>query len=226
MLGGSSSDPPRVRSCTGRARATSRSPGSSSIAGSTTARERGSSPRSWTAAPASGMFLAFVAMKMGSRLHRYVGVEADRAAFATAERPGHRAADPRLGARCSAAAVWQHDGEVSSTTGTQLGAPRELKTERTRVRAMHDRIDPRCGRPGGVRSPQARYRGRRAHGAPAHEVLGNARSHGRGRIARRARLFTPGSADIAEGKRDSSPFRPGSSSGARTWRSSAAMRAR
>ncbi len=58
-----------------------------------------------------GMFMAFASMKLGDRLHRYVGVEADRSSFAILQRQAEAAelADRSL---LLPAAVWDEDGEV------------------------------------------------------------------------------------------------------------------
>lgn len=58
-----------------------------------------------------GMFLAFVVMKMGARLRRYVGVEPDRAAFEMLELQAAAAAirDKSL---LLQAAAWERDGKV------------------------------------------------------------------------------------------------------------------
>ena len=58
-----------------------------------------------------GMFLTFAVMQMGSRLRRYVGVEADRSAFRLLERQSD-SADVRDRSVLLEAAVWDHDGEV------------------------------------------------------------------------------------------------------------------
>ncbi len=58
-----------------------------------------------------GMFLAFAVMKMGGRLRRYVGVEADRAAFEMLELQADAATIPGT-CRLFHGAVWDHDGEV------------------------------------------------------------------------------------------------------------------
>jgi FkbM family methyltransferase len=58
-----------------------------------------------------GLFLAFVVMKMNSRLVRYVGVEADAEAFAMLERQV-AALGVASKSRLIHAAAWQVDGEV------------------------------------------------------------------------------------------------------------------
>ena len=82
-----------------------------------------------------GMFLAFVVMKMGPRLRRYVGVEADRASFALLELQA-AAADIRGKSRLLHVAAWEHDGEVCfDERGPSWG--RHVSDEGTaRVRAM------------------------------------------------------------------------------------------
>src|SRR5690349_9476726 len=58
-----------------------------------------------------GMFMAFAAMKLDGRLERYVGVEADRAAFEMLRRQaGALQLGPR--SRLLHAAAWERDGEV------------------------------------------------------------------------------------------------------------------
>jgi FkbM family methyltransferase len=59
-----------------------------------------------------GMFLAFVMMKMGARLRRYVGVEADRAAFELLELQAAAMAI-RDRSLLLHVAVWERDGAVS-----------------------------------------------------------------------------------------------------------------
>lgn len=58
-----------------------------------------------------GMFLAFVVMKMGGRLRRYVGVEADQAAFGLLELQAIAQATQSKSLLLQVAA-WEHDGEV------------------------------------------------------------------------------------------------------------------
>lgn len=58
-----------------------------------------------------GMFLTFALMKTGSKLRRYVGVEADRAAFGLLELQAD-AASVRGRSVLLHAAAWEHDGEV------------------------------------------------------------------------------------------------------------------
>ena len=59
----------------------------------------------------SGVFLAYAAMRLGPRLERYVGVEADRESFALLER---QAASLGLSDRACLieGAAWDADGEV------------------------------------------------------------------------------------------------------------------
>lgn len=58
-----------------------------------------------------GMFLAFALMETRGKLGRYVGVEADRAAFRVLERQVN-ALGIRDRCRLIEAAAWEHDGEV------------------------------------------------------------------------------------------------------------------
>jgi len=58
-----------------------------------------------------GMFLAFVVMKMGAKLRRYVGVEADRASFGLLELQATAVAI-RSKSLMLQVAAWEHDGEV------------------------------------------------------------------------------------------------------------------
>jgi FkbM family methyltransferase len=82
-----------------------------------------------------GMFMAFAMMKMDSRLERYVGVEADRAAFEMLERQttALRLTDK---ARLLHAAAWQDDGEVSFDDHGPSWARHVSKSGATRVRAL------------------------------------------------------------------------------------------
>ena len=82
-----------------------------------------------------GMFLVFVVMKMGARLHRYVGVEADRVSFGMLELQT-TTADIRSKSVLLHAAAWEHDGEVRfDDRGPSWG--RQVSADGTaRVRAM------------------------------------------------------------------------------------------
>jgi FkbM family methyltransferase len=82
-----------------------------------------------------GMFLAYVVMKMGSRLHRYVGVEADRAAFGTLQLQATAAGISGQSVLLQAAA-WQHDGEVSFDDRGPSWGHHVSANGATRVRAM------------------------------------------------------------------------------------------
>jgi FkbM family methyltransferase len=82
-----------------------------------------------------GMFLAFAVMKTGSKLRRYVGVEADRAAFGLLELQA-ASADVRGKSVLLHAAAWEVDGEVGfDDRGPSWG--RHVSDEgSTRIRAM------------------------------------------------------------------------------------------
>ncbi|HTF88634.1 MAG TPA: FkbM family methyltransferase [Planctomycetota bacterium] len=82
-----------------------------------------------------GMFLAFAASKMNGRLERYVGVEADAAAFSMLQRQaGALRLEPK--AVLLHAAVWECDGEVSFDDRGPSWARHVSDQGRTRVRAM------------------------------------------------------------------------------------------
>jgi FkbM family methyltransferase len=82
-----------------------------------------------------GMFLAFAVMKMGERLRRYVGVEADRDSFGLLElQPA--AVAVRSKSLLLQVAAWEHDGEVRfDDRGPSWGRHVSTGTG-TRVRAM------------------------------------------------------------------------------------------
>jgi len=82
-----------------------------------------------------GLFLAFVVMKMGARLHRYVGVEADRASFGLLELQATAAAIHSKSLLLQAAA-WEHDGEVRFDDRGPSWGRRVSDGGATRVRAM------------------------------------------------------------------------------------------
>lgn len=82
-----------------------------------------------------GMFLAFAAMKLGGRLRRYVGVEADRSAFAMLQQQAD-AAGIRERSVLLQAAAWESDGEVSFDDRGPSWARQVSAAGAVRVRAM------------------------------------------------------------------------------------------
>jgi FkbM family methyltransferase len=82
-----------------------------------------------------GMFLAFAVMKTGGRLHRYVGVEADRAAFTTLERQAS-ALGVVLRSCLLNAAAWERDGVVSFDDQGPSWARHVSDSGGTRVHAL------------------------------------------------------------------------------------------
>jgi FkbM family methyltransferase len=82
-----------------------------------------------------GMFLAFVVMKTGTGLRRYVGVEADRAAFDMLELQA-TAAGIQSKSLLLQVAAWEHDGEVSFDDRGPSWGHRVSAGGSARVRAM------------------------------------------------------------------------------------------
>lgn len=82
-----------------------------------------------------GMFMAFVMMKMGARLSRYVGVEADRAAYSLLELQT-AATDLRSRSLLLQVAAWEHDGEVRFDDRGPSWGRHVSAGATTRVRAM------------------------------------------------------------------------------------------
>jgi len=82
-----------------------------------------------------GMFLAFAAMKLEGRLQRYVGVEADRSAFALLQNQADAAG---IRERCVLlqAAAWESDGEVRFDDRGPSWARQVSAAGGARVRAM------------------------------------------------------------------------------------------
>ena|ERR1700741_2804127 len=82
-----------------------------------------------------GLFLAFASMKLGGKLHRYVGVEADRAAFEMLQRQASALGlAPR--SRLLHAAAWCRDGEVLFDDRGPSWGRHVSDTGPTRVRAL------------------------------------------------------------------------------------------
>lgn len=82
-----------------------------------------------------GLFMAFAAMQMNGRLHRYVGVEADRSAFALLERQA-TALGLESRVRLLHAAAWCRDGEVLFDESGESWARHVSDSCGTRVRAL------------------------------------------------------------------------------------------
>ena len=82
-----------------------------------------------------GMFLAFAVMRLGQRLERYVGVEADRESFALLELQAS-AVDVRARSLLLQVAAWEHDGEVSFDDRGASWGRHVSPVGPTRVRAM------------------------------------------------------------------------------------------
>jgi len=82
-----------------------------------------------------GMFLAFAVMQMGERLRRYVGVEADRAAFELLELQAAAVAIQSRSLLLQVAA-WEHDGEVRFDDRGPSWGRHVSSRGPTRVRAM------------------------------------------------------------------------------------------